>query len=101
MADRLELQAILESILGSTHVYFQPPPNIQMQYPCIVYNRDAADAKHADSVLYAHTQRYHVTVIARDPDHVLPMQIANLPLCRFDRFYTADNLNHDAFTLFF
>lgn len=101
MADRLELQMILESVLGSVNVYFQPPPTLRMQYPCIVYNRDAAEMKYADSTLYNYMQRYQVTVIDRAPDSPFPLMVANLPLCRYDRFFTADNLNHDVFTLFF
>lgn len=101
MAPRLELQAILEDLLGTTEVYFQPPNNIQMQYPCIVYRRDNADTKFADNNPYSYMQRYQVTVIDRNPDSQLPLQVAFLPRCLFDRFYTADNLNHDVFTLFF
>jgi hypothetical protein len=101
MAPRLELQQIFESILGQSNVYFQPPNNVQMQYPCIVYERDFADTKFADDEPYSYTQRYQVIVVARDPDSPIPLQIANLPMCRYERFYTADNLNHDVFTLFF
>jgi hypothetical protein len=101
MGQRLELQTLLESVLGSRNVYFQPPENLRIQYPCIVYSRDSADARYADNRLYKNTQRYQVTVIAQDPDSSTPLQVAHLPLCRFDRFFTADNLNHDVFTLFF
>lgn len=99
MAPRLELQALLETI--TPNVYFQPPPNNQMQYPCIRYERAKADAKHADNKLYAYTKQYQVTVIDRNPDSDIPDKVAQLPLCEHDRFYTADNLNHDVFNLFF
>jgi hypothetical protein len=101
MGRRLDLQSRLESILGTPNVYFQPPTNVQIMYPCIIYKRDYADTKYADDSLYHHTQRYQVTVIDRDPDSEIPSQIAGLPLCQYDRFYTADNLNHDVYTLFF
>ena len=99
--DRLSLQMLFESIVGVGKVYFQPPNNIQLQYPCIIYDRDNADMKHADNGLYEYTQRYQVTVIDKNPDSPLPLQVANLPLCRYDRFFISDNLNHDVFTLFF
>ena len=101
MGQRLELQALLTDILGSDHVYFQPPPSVKMVYPCIVYRRDYVDVKHADGLPYSRKKRYQVTVIDRDPDSVIPDKIAELPSCTFDRFYTADNLNHDVFKLFF
>jgi hypothetical protein len=40
MASRLQLQALLEGV--TEHVYFQPPTNLEMQYPCIMYVRDAS-----------------------------------------------------------
>lgn len=99
--DRLELQAILEDILGSKYVYFQPPPTVKMSYPCIIYKRDDIDAKFADNGPYTHTNRYSVTVVDPDPDSKIPYKIACLPMCLMDRHYTADNLNHDVFTLYF
>lgn len=99
MAPRLQLQSLLESI--TEHVYFQPPNNITLQYPCIVYERDNAESEFANNGNYRYTKRYLVTVIDRDPDSALPDQLAILPLCTFNRFFTADNLNHDVFNLFF
>ena len=101
MAPRLQLQSLFETLLGSRNVYFQPPANIQMQYPCIVYERDAADTKFADDIPYRTTKRYQVTVIDRDPDSLIPDRVAELPLCSYSRFFTADDLNHDVFNLFF
>jgi hypothetical protein len=99
MAPRVELQSALESI--TENVYFQPPQNSQIQYPCIIYERDGSDAGRADNVLYRHTRRYQVTVIDRNPDSELPDMVEGMPLCRFDRFFTADSLNHHVFNLFF
>lgn len=101
MAPRLDLQVLLESLLGSRNVYFQRPPTTGMEYPCIIYKRDDADTKHADNQPYNRRKRYQVTVIDANPDSEIPDKIADLPLCEFDRFYTADNLNHDVYQLFF
>lgn len=99
MAPRLELQALLE--VFTEHVYFQPPTNFQIEYPCIIYERDGGEAEHADNVSYLRVKRYQVTVIDRNPDSQLPDRVEDLPLCRFDRFFTADSLNHHVFNLFF
>ena len=101
MAPRLQLQSLFETLLGSRNVYFQPPANIQMQYPCIIYERDAANSKFADDIPYHTTKRYQVTVVDRDPDSSIPDRVAALPLCSYSRFFTADDLNHDVFNLFF
>ena len=99
MAQRLELQALLLTFVPN--VYFQPPPTVKMVYPCIVYNRDNVKINHADDLPYKHRTRYQVTIIDRDPDSTIPAKVASLPLCSFDRFFTADNLNHDVYKLFF
>lgn len=99
MAQRLELQDLLKEFCDN--VYFQPPPSVQMVYPCIVYRRDTTRSRHADGLPYKKDKRYLVTVIDRDPDSEIPDMISELPLCIHDRFYTADDLNHDVFKLFF
>lgn len=101
MAQRSELQQLLVGLLGSGNVYFQPPPTIQMNYPCIVYHRDYELINHADDLVYKYRKRYLVTVIDRDPDSSIPDKVSELPMCTYDRFYTAHNLNHDVFKLFF
>lgn len=101
MAPRSQLQTILRAIIGNDNVYFQPPANLVMQYPCIIYKRDFAETEFAENVPYRATKRYLVTVVDRDPDSAIPDKIAKLPMCVFNRFYTADNLNHDVYYLFF
>jgi hypothetical protein len=101
MGTRLELQTLLEGVLGSDSVYFQPPPTIQMSYPCIVYNRSDIRIDHANNNPYAHKKRYMLTVIDRNPDSDIPDRVAELPSVAFERHYTADGLNHDIFLLFF
>jgi hypothetical protein len=101
MGQRLELQNLLIEILETDQVYFQPPPTVSMEYPCIVYRRDYESMRFADDKPYLRKKRYQITVIDRNPDSVIPDKIAELPLCTYDRFYTAENLNHDVFKLFF
>jgi hypothetical protein len=101
MAPRLELQTLFEGITGNGNVYFQPPPDFKMQYPCIVYQKDFLLSDWADGIPYRQGDRYQVTTIDRDPDSDLPQKIRNLPMCVYDRFFTAKNLNHHVFKLFF
>ena len=100
---RLALQALLEEISGYAEpdVHFQPPPNVELEYPCIIYKRDDAKTEHADNRPYRFTQRYQVMVISKKPDNPVLAKIAALPLCSYSRFYTAENLNHDVYNLFY
>lgn len=101
MADRFELQTLLEEILGSRNVYFQPPGSLKMKYPAIVFGRDSINNTFAGDKVYLTKKRYLVTVIDEDPDSELIDKINMLPTCQFNRHYTADQLNHDVFTLFY
>lgn len=101
MAQRSELQDLLELTLGSRNVYFQAPAPVDMGYPAIVYELDNVDTAYADDLPYRREKRYQVTVIDRNPDSEIPDKIGALPMCSFNRFYTADGLNHHVFQLFF
>ena len=101
MDRRQAFHELLCGILGTDHVYFQPPESVQMTYPCIVYVRSSIRTRHAANLPYSLHKQYTVTVIDKDPDSAIPDRIAALPLCSFDRHYTADNLNHDVFQLYY
>lgn len=101
MASRLELHELLKDILGSNNVYHQPPASVQMHYPCIRYSRDDVYVRHADDLKYFKRNRYEVIHISRNPDDPVVEKLLNLPMCEFQRHYTADNLNHNVFELYF
>jgi hypothetical protein len=99
MAPRVELQSLLEEV--TPHVYFQPPANVQMQFPCIIYSRDGTSSDRANNELYRHAKRYQVTVVDRNPDTELADKIEALQYVSFERFFAADDLNHYVFSIFF
>lgn len=98
---RFELHELLCGILGSRHVYFQPPESIKMTYPAIVYNLDYIGNKHADDGVYSSNRRYQVIIVDANPDSELIGKVNSLPLCQYNRHYEQDNLNHDVFTLYY
>jgi hypothetical protein len=55
----------------------------------------------AGNIPYRRTKRYMVTVVDQNPDSDIPDKVASLPTATFNRFYTADNLNHDVYRLYF
>lgn len=101
MASRLNLHEEFCTILASRNAYFQPPASVQMNYPAIVYSLSSIDKLHANDDMYKSLTAYTVTLIDKNPDTQYLMKIMKLPYCRFDRFYTADNLNHWVFTLYY
>ena len=100
MIDRLELQRALEDIIGEGRVYFQPPAQFKLSYPCIVYERDSIKTEFADNDPFAHNKKYSITVIDKNPESTLPDAVSELRLCSFSTHFVSDNLYHDVFTLY-
>lgn len=99
---REELHAKLCDILGSGNCYFNPPASFEMCYPCMVYRLLRIDHQYADNKRYLNHVGYNVTVITEDPDSDIPDKLIESDLiCRFDRSYIADGLNHFVFTVYF
>jgi hypothetical protein len=101
MAERTDLQSLLEALLGSKAVYFQPPPTVTMTYPCLIYQRSNLDTKFANNSPYSVKKQYTITLIDSNPDSVILDKLAALPACSFNRHFKADNLNHDVFSIYF
>ena len=97
-----DLQEILQAIMGSNEVCFQPPENKKLTYPCIIYERSNALSNYADNHPYQKTKQYTVTLITKtaDNDEYLD-QLLELPMCTFDREFKTDNLVHDVFNIYF
>lgn len=100
MQARLELHEALCTILGSRHVYYQPPESVKMEYPAIVYSRNNIENTFAENSVYKQDHQYQIIVIDKDPDSEIVAAISKLPMCQFVRHYEADNLNHDVFTIY-
>ena len=101
MAQRTQLHSLLKTILGTDKVYFQPPSTIKIVHPCIIYKLEDMDISFANNKPYKNMKQYMITVIDSNPDSLIPDKIAALPLVSFDRFFTANNLNHYVYKLFF
>lgn len=100
MGSRLELHAELVKFLPN--VYFQPPSNITMVYPCIVYNMTPSDIERANNGIYLSTQGYQLTVIDKNPDSDVAKRIqSQFPSCEISQYFVSDNLNHTTLSLYY
>ena len=104
MDRRLKLHELLAGILGDeSRVYFQPPENLYMEYPCIVYRRVAAHTGYGDDLPYLKMKRYEVTYIFDDPDDPEDIleKLTDLKLSIFDRQFVVDDLYNATIILYF
>lgn len=98
---RIRLHKILCDVLGSDHVYFDPPESVKMKYPCIVYERSDDNSIFADDTRYNLKMRYSLTLIDKSPDSEFLDRLLSLPYCYYDRHFTSDNLHHDALNIYY
>ena len=98
-----ELQVILQEILGeSGKAYYQPPENLKLSYPCIVFERTNALTNYADNNPYQITKRYTITLMTKTADNdEFVDQLLKLPMCTYDRQFVNENIVHDVFTIYF
>lgn len=101
MDNRKALQKTLETILGSRQVYYNPPENIKMSYPAIVYTKDKIKSLYANDNKYLKHTSYSITVISNTPDNPIIERILDIPLTEFDRSFVSDNLYHDVITIYY
>jgi len=98
---RLDLQYLLEETAGTTNVYFQPPANYKLSYPCVVYKRTGLPKINADDQIYISYTEYAITVIDKTPDSEITRNINTIPRISMTTSFTNDNLYHDVFRLIY
>lgn len=100
MANRLDLQTALETLLGLPNVYFDPPESIKLKYPAIVYNLNTYTISSANNSNYIAHPGYQLILMDTDPDSNYVEKILSLSYCSFVRHYTAGGLHHWVFNLY-
>ncbi len=100
MGTRLELHQKLAQY--ANNVYYQEPATVRMSYPCIIYDLSNVDTIYADNKAYRNMKMYTMTYICQLPNEAKVDEILDgFRYIRFDRHYTADNLHHYTFDLFY
>ena len=100
MPKQLDFQKELLNICE--HVYFQPPSNIKLEYPCIIYNYARGKDYWANNAIYEPIDCYDITIIDKNPNsELIDLVRSNFSYCSFDRSFRSDNLNHFTFTIYY
>ena len=97
---RVELNSLFKKIVPN--VYFQPPENIKMKYPCIRYEFSNLDILHADNEKWLSTGvNYKVILITASPNPKAFDDIMLFKNCSFDRAIFSNGLYNYHFNLYF
>ena len=101
MASRLQLHQELKD-LGNENVYFQPPENVKLKFPCIIYKFTKFETEHADNNPYAIKKKYNILYITKDPDDEMPEKLAwAFSTISHINNYVRDTLYHYSYDLYY
>lgn len=95
-----KLEFVWDEVFLTGKTYFQPPSNIKLEYPCMVYEPSGIENRNADNKPYRRNFRYSVKVISKSPLHPVIDRLLDFKYATYDRHYVADGLNHDVFTIY-
>lgn len=99
---RMMLHNKLLTLSNVKKVYYQPPMNVKLQYPCVIYQFDNYETTNAANDDYLRFPSYTVTVIDYDVESSIHEELLDMRgdfTIRFDRFFIADGLCHWAFSV--
>lgn len=84
-------------------VYFQPPSNVRLEYPCWIIERTTAYQPKANNKTYLFRPGYKCTHINRtEPDPDIIHKLGRLyERVQYQNHYVADNLHHDVFLIYY
>lgn len=100
--NRLFLQSLLENAFPDVTIYYRPPGNILLNYPCIVYARKAFEPSFSNMSTYVVGNRYEVMLISRLPGYSNVRKMFDLHgqvIIGSNDSYENDDLVHDVFTI--
>lgn len=101
MKTRIEVQNLLEEVLGSKNVYFQAPPNTGMKYPCIVYRLNNFHRRDADNEAYILAGRWEIHHMYKSIKNDLTTEMLfAAPYITFDRRLVTDGVYNDYYTIY-
>lgn len=95
-----DLLHLLQQAVRHNRVYFQPPENLKIEYPAVVFHLSKIEIDHGSDVPYKGAKEYSVTLITKDPEPNVIDEILKIPYSSLDTSYISDGMNHFVFTVY-
>lgn len=100
MRTHRDLLHVLRQAVQHDRVYFQPPENLKIGYPAVVFHLSKIEIDRASDVPYKGAKEYSVTLITKDPEPDVIDEILKIPYSSLDTTYISDGMNHFVFTVY-
>lgn len=101
-ATRLLFHTAVQSLFDDVKLYFRPPGNLILQYPCIVYQPQSSEPSYALNKPYVIGETYQAILMSVLPGYSEKRKFYDLPesmIVTSNTSYVVDDLVHDVFTI--
>lgn len=97
---RLKLATKLEEFCSNC--YYQPPSNVTMKYPCIIYSKEAPLQSKANNFNYVSVDKYSLTIVELKVDTGVAEKIRDaFKTAKITQKYIVDRLYHTKIELYY
>ena len=101
MNSRAQLHSVLQEALPGVALYYQPPENIKLTYPCVVYTFDKIKSSEANNSRYIRHDKYTIKLIGSLIDvEKWSDKILGLRYCDLDTTFVSDGLYHYVYQIY-
>jgi hypothetical protein len=101
--NRLFLHSLLETTFPDVTIYYRPPGNILLEYPCIVYERKAFEPTFANTAAYIVGTRFQLSFLSQLPGYSSVQSLYALHgqglIVTSSDSYENDDIVHDVFSI--
>lgn len=84
-----------------SRVYFQPPSNLQLKYPCFVYHYENSTPMLADNTVHRFTDRYQVSYLTKKALDTTYVKLLEDPLVSYSSRYVSENIYHNVMSVYY
>jgi hypothetical protein len=96
--ERLILQAKLEEVFPECGIFYNPPSNLLLEKPCIVYTLNKLDSTTANNLTYQTGALFQVTVLSNTPGLLdVDRMLKELPMSTHIRTFISEGIVNDIF----
>lgn len=106
MNRRIDLHHELKKLMydlkyDGARVFYNPLPNTQLLYPCIIYHMNTIQDRYAGDKRYFYSTMYDVQVIDKDPDSkIVSTILERFQYCKLNNDMITDGLYHFNLTIY-
>lgn len=95
-----QLYPMLDAVSDEVTVYYQPPEEIKLDYPAILFEKTGGEYSFANNKVNSKAAKFKVTVIYKDPNFEYEESMSHIRYCSPDTSFRTEGLYHDVYTVY-